>query len=174
MFTLYCHSVLSEISFHGRVQFDNLQFDVCPNNENQAFAGQFLNYFLSKKYEGVIIKGQDRSACSEENVLFKFYFDLNYEHRSQVMKMQERNIKSTLDKFPSLERLAFCDKQLPSSWPKMVPLGNMVTELYFAKCFISSKSFDGIDMSASLPNLKTFCISVLSLIMEVLIFFKKL
>ena len=74
MFTLYCHSVLSEISFHGRVQFDNLQFDVCPNNENKAFAGQFLNYFLSKKYEGVIIKGQDRSACSEENVLFKFYF----------------------------------------------------------------------------------------------------
>ena len=74
MLTLYCHSVLSEISFHGRVQFDNLQFDLCPNNENLVFAGQFLNYFLSKKYGGVMIKGQDRRACSEENVLFKFYF----------------------------------------------------------------------------------------------------
>ena len=74
MLTLYCHSTLSEISFHGRVQFDNLQFDLCPNNENLVFAGQFLNYFLSKIYGGVMIKGQDRRACSEENVLLKSYF----------------------------------------------------------------------------------------------------
>ena len=74
MFTLYCSSVLSEISFHGRVQFDNLQFDLCPSDENLVFAGQFFNYFLSKKYEGVTIKGQDRRAYSEQNVLLKSYF----------------------------------------------------------------------------------------------------
>ena len=72
MFTLYCHSTLSEISFRGRVRFDNLQFDLCP----------MKTWFLPDNYEIIfveeiqcfLIEGQDRRACSEENVLFKFYF----------------------------------------------------------------------------------------------------
>ena len=83
----------------------------------------------------------------------------------QVVNMDEYDIRSTLNKFPSLERLAFYEKEMPSSWPKIVRengdrIGNggkMVTELYLADCFIGTRLFDYVDMS-DLPNLKTFII----------------